>query len=126
MAVLAVLSFAATDLLKQSIANRTELGLVAEELLLRGELIDSALVLRILEAKMKDGVSHQGYVLDGFPTLLDDPDGATSASAMDIGAQIDLLKSFPLQPDFIVHIRVRRLFICICDSYFLIFFLLHY
>jgi len=45
-----------------------------------------------------------GYVLDGLPTVIE--------KHMKIELQIDLIKSWNLQPDFIINIKVIYNFFC--------------
>lgn len=42
--------------------------------------------------------SHHGYVLDGFPSQ--------SENNFDIGKQMEMLKNWKLQPDFIINLKL--------------------
>ena len=54
------------DLLRSEVAAGTALGLEAEAVMNRGELVSDALVLAIVESQMK-ALNGGGWLLDGFP-----------------------------------------------------------
>lgn len=88
-----------TDLLRYNIDVKTEAGQVAEEALLRGELVGEELLMRMLRVKMEaPECSHYGYVIDGLP--------CAAGPLADPHAQLEIIRAAELQPDFVVHIRV--------------------
>lgn len=89
----------AAELIIENIDKQTELGNVALEVLLKGEALSEELVMKLIDNKMRSPeVAHHGYVLDCFPYVTD--------SQAAVRAQFEMLKRFPLQPDFIIHIRI--------------------
>lgn len=58
------------DLLRAEIANKSELGILADSYVSKGELVPDEMIIRILDKtlyeKEKDG-SYSGFILDGFP-----------------------------------------------------------
>ena len=54
------------DLLRSEVSAGTALGLEAEAVMNRGELVSDELVLAIVESQMKT-LSGSGWLLDGFP-----------------------------------------------------------
>jgi len=58
------------DILRDQRARRTELGLMADELLRTGQLVPDDLVNRLVEARLAQGDCANGYILDGFPRTL--------------------------------------------------------
>ena len=54
------------DLLRDAVAKRTDLGLVAKTYMDRGELAPDDLVIRMIEQRLLDG-GDGGFILDGFP-----------------------------------------------------------
>jgi len=57
----------AGDLLRSEVERGTELGLAAREIMARGELVPDELVYRIVERRLSEPDTEQGFVLDGFP-----------------------------------------------------------
>jgi len=55
------------DLLRDHIARRTELGLAADGIMARGELVPDDLMYGIVTTRLREPDCRRGYVLDGFP-----------------------------------------------------------
>jgi adenylate kinase len=64
-----ILSLSTGDLLRQHIAERTEIGLEAEEVVARGGLLPDETVLKVVTSKL-DSLQHKHWILDGFPRTL--------------------------------------------------------
>lgn len=90
----------ATELIKENIKLQSELGKKAQDILIKGGSVPEEVVAKMIDEKIKSNeVQHHGYVLDGFPCQSD--------NNFDISRQVEMLKNWKLQPDFIVNIRVR-------------------
>lgn len=55
------------DLLRQEIADKTELGKMADALISKGELVPDSIVISMVEDKLKRPKSTKGFLFDGFP-----------------------------------------------------------
>jgi len=55
------------DLLREQIAAGTELGMAAQELISKGNLVSDSIVIDIIESKLKGRRSTNGFIFDGFP-----------------------------------------------------------
>jgi adenylate kinase len=53
------------EILRQEIKNKTELGIIAKELIEKGDFVPDEVVVNIIKNFTKD--MHNGYLLDGFP-----------------------------------------------------------
>ena len=94
--------FLASDLILFNIKNNTDLGKKAQDILLKGEAVPESIVGQMIDEKINSPeVAHHGYVLDGFPSQ--------SENNFDIGQQMDLMKNWHLQPDFIINLRVIKI-----------------
>jgi adenylate kinase len=58
------------DLLREQVANGTELGKVAKEFMDRGDLVPDDLVIEMTRDRMVEANEEGGYVLDGYPRTL--------------------------------------------------------
>jgi len=58
------------DLLRDHKARKTELGILADELMSKGQLVPDDLVNNMVAARFKDPDTEHGYILDGFPRTL--------------------------------------------------------
>jgi adenylate kinase len=62
------------DLLRANVADGTELGNVAQELMDRGELVPDSLVNEMVGVRLKQPDTVNGFILDGFPRTLGQAD----------------------------------------------------
>jgi adenylate kinase len=58
------------DLLREQVAEQTELGKVAKEYMDRGDLVPDELVIAMTRDRMVEANEEGGYVLDGYPRTL--------------------------------------------------------
>jgi adenylate kinase len=58
------------DLLRANVAQGTELGKVAKEIMGRGELVPDSLVNEMVAVRLQEPDTAKGYILDGFPRTL--------------------------------------------------------
>ena len=55
------------DILRTEIANETELGLQAKDIIERGELVSDEIIVQIIEGFIKSNTDIGGVLFDGFP-----------------------------------------------------------
>ena len=55
------------DMIRKEIAEGTELGKIAEEIIARGELLSDEFVVRLIENSMVQHRGVNGFLFDGFP-----------------------------------------------------------
>ena len=55
------------DLLRHEIADKTELGRIAKELIDKGELVSDEIVISMIESRLKKPRCTIGFIFDGFP-----------------------------------------------------------
>lgn len=66
---------------------------------MKGEAIPEEIVAKMIDEKINSAeCAHHGYVLEGFP--------CESENNFDIGKQMEMIKNWKLQPDFIINLRV--------------------
>ena len=58
------------DLLRQHRRNRTELGMIADDLMRQGQLVPDDLVNKMVAVRLCEPDTAAGYILDGFPRTL--------------------------------------------------------
>ena len=58
------------DLLRANVAEGTQLGLTAKEIMARGELVPDSLVEEMADERLRKPDTKRGYILDGFPRTL--------------------------------------------------------
>jgi adenylate kinase len=55
------------DLLRQAVADGTELGRRAKSFMEKGDLVPDELILDMVQARLTDGSAAGGCILDGYP-----------------------------------------------------------
>jgi adenylate kinase len=58
------------DLLREHRKNRTPLGMLADDLMSRGQLVPDDLVNQMVATRLAEPDTENGYILDGFPRTL--------------------------------------------------------
>jgi adenylate kinase len=64
-----ILSLSTGDLLRQHIAERTEVGRQAEEIVAQGNLLPDDVMLKVVASKL-ESLNNKHWILDGFPRTL--------------------------------------------------------
>ena len=59
------------DLLREEVADRTELGMKAKEIMDRGELVSDEIVIGMIRKKLDEHADGSGFIFDGFPRTVD-------------------------------------------------------
>ena len=86
------------DLLREQVANGTELGKVAKEYMDKGDLVPDDIVIEMTRERMLEASGEGGYVLDGYPRTLAQAEAAYRW-AMARGIPFDLTLYFEIEED---------------------------
>jgi len=65
-----ILSLSTGDLLRQHIAERTDIGREAEDIVAQGGLLPDQFVLKVVTSKLDSRLQNKHWILDGFPRTL--------------------------------------------------------
>jgi adenylate kinase len=86
------------NLLREQVANGTELGKVAKEYMDKGDLVPDDLVIEMTRDRMAEAAEEGGYVLDGYPRTL--PQAAAAYRwALARGIPFDLTLYFEIEEE---------------------------
>ena len=55
------------DMLRQAVADQTDLGKKADEIMKRGDLVPDEIMLGLIKERLQKPDSSKGFILDGFP-----------------------------------------------------------
>lgn len=58
------------SIFRKNISERTELGLSVEEILDKGQLVPDELTIKLMEDRLREEDTKNGYILDGFPRTM--------------------------------------------------------
>ena len=106
IAKMGIPSVSTGNLLREAIANGTELGLKAKQFMDAGELVPDQLVIDMLRDRLAQNDCAKGYILDGFPRTI------PQAEALDTIAQIECALSLEV-PDEVIEPRMTGRRTCI-------------
>jgi len=84
------------DMLRAAVTAGTETGLLAKDLMARGELVPNEIVVEIISERIDQPDCAQGFILDGFPR------NVAQAEALD-----EMLNDKNLKLDAVVEIAVN-------------------
>lgn len=92
------------DLFRAAIKNETKLGVKVKSILDNGDLVPDDLTVALVEERLKEGDTKNGYILDGFPRTI------VQAEALAKIANIDHVVNFMVPGDLIIkRLSGRRL-----------------
>ena len=92
-----IVHLAMGDLLREAVANKTELGLQAKAFMDAGKLVTDELVIGLIEERIISDDASNGFLLDGFPR------NVPQAQALDI-----MLEKHSLHIDHVVFMDASK------------------
>lgn len=95
------------DMLRDAIANGTELGLQAKDFMTKGELVPDELVVNIVRERIAQPDCDNGFILDGFPRSIAQAE-ALDGMLKELGKKIDLVLNIVVADEEIVQRLTRR------------------
>ncbi len=84
------------DMLRAAVAAGTEIGLLAKDLMARGELVPNEVVVEIISDRIDQPDCNDGFILDGFPR------NVAQAEALD-----EMLADKDLKLDAVIELAVN-------------------
>ncbi len=105
------------DMLRQSVADGTDLGRKAKSFMGRGALVQDEVVIGIIEERLRQPDCKGGYILDGFPRTLAQAE-ALSKALMSLSASLDRVLSVEVPEDDLVKRLAGRRVCRGCGSMF--------
>ena len=89
------------DMLRAAVAEKTELGLKAKELMDKGALVPDSVVIGLVEERLAKPDCKSGYILDGFPRTVPQAEALDKVLSK-LGQQIDHALSIEVENDELV------------------------
>lgn len=99
------------DILREAIAARTDVGIIAQSFMDKGNLVPDEIVLEIVEKKLESDCKD-GFILDGFPRTVPQAEGL-DLFLNKIGESLERVVDLELSDDDIIHRLSNRL---VCPS----------
>jgi len=103
------------DILREAIRKKTTLGLLAKEIMDKGELVSDEIMIGLVETVLKDKKSRKGFILDGFPRTLHQAQ-ILQPIIEEISDEQLVLINLDADDDLIVNRLAQRRMCSICQS----------
>ena len=118
---LGIPSISTGEILRNEVANGSEIGKIAKHSMDNGGLVSDNIILQIIDKVISSDKCHNGFILDGFPRNLDQGK-ALDTMLNNIGKDINLVINIKV-PDNIIIKRISGRFTCSkCSSVYNKFF----
>lgn len=78
------------DLFRTNIRNHTELGILAESYISKGQLVPDEVTINMLMSRLADEDCANGYILDGFPRTIPQAEALTGRTSLDCAINLDV------------------------------------
>ena len=78
------------DILRRSIAEKTQVGLEAKSYMDMGQLVPDSVVIAIVEQRLKEKDAQGGYLLDGFPRTVPQAQALKEITSIDVVINIEV------------------------------------
>lgn len=89
------------DILREAVANKTEVGLKAKSYMDKGELVPDAVVIAIAKEKL-GSIGDEGFILDGFPRTIAQAQALDEALS-DLSKPLDAVVNLQVDEDELVR-----------------------
>lgn len=89
------------DILREAVANKTEVGLKAKSYMDKGELVPDDVVIAIAKEKL-GSIGDEGFILDGFPRTIAQAKALDEALA-EIGKPLDAVVNLQVDDEELVR-----------------------
>ena len=95
------------DMLRQAVTAKTAVGLQAQEVMARGDLVSDDIVIAVAEQRLAAPDARRGFILDGFPRT---PGQACELDAMlgRLGTPLERCIALSVDEDEIVRRLLKR------------------
>lgn len=78
------------DILRDHIARKTEIGVVAEKIINTGKLVPDEIVVQLIKDRISKADCKNGYILDGFPRTLKQAEQLLKFAKIDVAISIEM------------------------------------
>jgi adenylate kinase len=98
------------DMLRQAVANETEVGRQAKAVMDAGQLVSDTIINAIVAARVQEADCARGFILDGFPRTVAQAEALDDMLAK-LDKPLDAVLEFKVDPNALVE-RISGRFAC--------------
>ena len=96
-------SISTGNILREAISAKTQLGLIADTYMTKGNLVPDDIVVSIVKERLNSPDCQNGFILDGFPRTM-----PQAQSFKDMGITVDYVVSIEISDDEIISRMTGR------------------
>jgi len=95
------------DILRSEVAEQTELGIKAKELMDKGDLVPDEVVIGMIRSKIESNLDAKGFIFDGFPRTSAQAE-ALDALLVELGTSITVMLALKVDEEELVKRLLNR------------------
>lgn len=95
------------DIFRKNISEKTELGLIAESYISKGNLVPDEITIPLVKNRLKQPDAQEGAILDGFPRTLAQAEALDEMLA-EVGKKVDLVINLTTPKEEIIERMITR------------------
>ena len=95
------------DLLRAEIAKQTPLGIEAKMLIDKGTLVPDEVVIEMIRSKVKESISGNGFIFDGFPRTTNQAQKLDEMLVKE-GVDVDIMISLAVDDEVVIKRILKR------------------
>ncbi|NCJ08037.1 adenylate kinase [Synechococcales cyanobacterium C] len=105
--ILNLIHISTGDLFRAAVAQKTALGIQAQQYLDKGELVPDEVVIGMVRERLGRGDTHSGWILDGFPRTIPQAK-ALESLLIEIDQRLDQVINLKVSDDVLVARLLSR------------------
>ena len=109
------------DILREAVANKTELGLKVKEFMDSGTLVSDSIILEIIKETLNKSDSSKGFIFDGFPRTINQAKEFKNI-LKDLNSKIDAVIALDVADDVVIKRITGRRICTKCNSIYNIYY----
>lgn len=95
------------DIFRKNISEKTELGVIADEYISKGNLVPDEITVPMVKARLEEDDAQEGVILDGFPRTIAQAEKLDEMLA-EVGKKVDLVINLVTPMEEIIDRMVTR------------------
>lgn len=95
------------DIFRKNISEKTELGVIADEYISKGNLVPDEITVPMVKARLEEDDAQEGVILDGFPRTIAQAEKLDEMLA-EVGKKVDLVVNLVTPMEEIIDRMVTR------------------
>ena len=95
------------DIFRKNISEKTELGVIADEYISKGNLVPDEITVPMVKARLEEDDAQEGVILDGFPRTIAQAEKLDEMLA-EVGRKVDLVVNLVTPMEEIIDRMVTR------------------